>query len=277
LHLLSDVCTLGTGALLDQLSLEIIVELCQKFKVGVPGKNSGDEQRQQQQELLESEIKKKGHSYFLSRLTAKSLRSICSEIKINKDQKKPEMQDQLAEEIVLLGTESLFSLISFETLIALCQAMTIECPPNLSQEDIIEKLITDIFDLSPLEDALKLNQLAVTPKEEPSSSEEEVEEEPRKGVDEKTKGRKPTRGEGAKPPICAGILRSELHKYYTVPELRTFVKENFDIQDVQMVQKFKKEQIIGFILDRLEPENNPSRKRALEKKENEPPEKYVKR
>jgi hypothetical protein len=69
------------AALLDQLSLTTVSEICLKLRLPVNHKSlTPEELRMAQQEALETEIKKKGHTSFLTRITAKTLRSICTDV-----------------------------------------------------------------------------------------------------------------------------------------------------------------------------------------------------
>ncbi len=177
-----------------------------------------------------------------------------------------------------MGTESFFDLVERDTLQLLGEAMQIETSASSPKEDVIEKFISVIFDLAPLEDAMKFNEISSSPvkKEEPEDVEagEEDNKNDGKGVPEE-KSRKKLAKADAKPEICHGILRADLQKY-TVPELRTYAKENLNT-DTSSLIKLKKEQLVTFILEKLEePNSSSSKKRPLDRHDGEPPGKKMK-
>jgi hypothetical protein len=191
-----------------------------------------------------------------------------TQIHISHNQKKQEIQLQISEEIILLGSEAFFDFLDMDVLNEIGTHTGISTQGT--KEEMVERFISNIFDLAPLEEVMENRVVA---KEEPHSSEEENGDEPDGPSNEETSvPKKTTRKKDSKPLISEGITRSDLHKHYTVPELKSFVKDNFEPQDAQAIQKMKKEQIIVFILDKLS-----SKKRAGGKIDGEPPSKQARK
>jgi hypothetical protein len=178
------------------------------------------------------------------------LNDICEMLGLPNKNSSGDMIKSIADEIMLSGSEEMFSSLSPEVLHSFIQDLNLKCDYPNAKEKLVDCIMVYAFELEPLESFQKLLH-----GESDSGSDEDRPLKRRKLEEDSIKLPKKTMSKHVCPPlenIKKGVTKAELQNQYNLTDLQTWCKEQ------ELPYGGKKATVIRIILEYLEKGTKPT-------------------